>query len=335
MSTRRPPPTIRDVAALAGVSAAAVSRYVNARQRFTPEVEARIARAIADSGWRSNPAARSIATGRSGAVAVLVAGVDRPHAAALVKGIGRAALASGHDLLIVDTAQGEAPEREVQRVMAMQVDGLLIAAPMPAGTAERLVRYGRPFVDLTRTPREAAHREQAGELLGHYLLRGAHRRIAYLAGADDAGSALVLQGLRRALQADGLSPQVLTLPEADADGGAALAGSLLLSASAPDAVVACNDLVAMGFAGEAQRLGVLVPAELSVAGVGNMPLAAFLQPALTSVELHLEQAGEAALWQLLAAIRGDAVDAPATPANPAPPGPRLIVRESTRARRAG
>ncbi len=90
--------TIRDVAALAQVSVATVSRYVNGKQRFTAEVERRMADAIAGTGYHAHPVARSMSTGRSGAVAALVAGVGSPQAAALVKGMCRVALAEGQDL---------------------------------------------------------------------------------------------------------------------------------------------------------------------------------------------------------------------------------------------
>jgi DNA-binding LacI/PurR family transcriptional regulator len=334
--------TIRQVAALAGVSTAAVSRYVNAKQRFTPDVEARIAGAIAQVGYRSNPLARSMATGRSGTVAALVAGVERPHTAALIKGISRAALLAGYDLLIVDMARdtagpaGHADVRhDIDRVLGLQVDGLLIAAPTPPGTAEMLVRYGRPFVDLARGQGQDPAFEQAGALLGYYLARSGHRRVSYLACEAEAGSAAVEQGLRRAWALSGeghdggTAITALRLPEASAQAAAALAGSLLLKprSEAPDAVVACNDTVAMGLLSEARRLAVRVPHDVSVAGVGNIMLSRYLTPALTSVELHSELRGENALADLLCAVCGhDAATRPATPP------PRLVVRESTRAR---
>jgi LacI family transcriptional regulator len=338
--SKPPAATIRQVAALAGVSTAAVSRYVNAKQRFTPDVEARIAGAIAQVGYRSNPLARSMATGRSGTVAALVAGVERPHTAALIKGISRAALLAGYDLLIVDMARDGAAgsaghadvQRDIDRVLGLQVDGLLIAAPTPPGTAEMLVRYGRPFVDLARGQGQDPAFEQAGALLGYYLARSGHRRVAYLACEVEAGSASIEQGLRRALAQSGdggVAVTVLRLPEASAQAAAAVAGSLLLKprSEAPDAVVACNDTVAMGLLSEARRLAVRVPHDVSVAGVGNVMLSRYLTPALTSVELHTELRGENALADLLGAVCGrDAATRSATPP------PRLVVRESTEAR---
>lgn len=335
-----PPPvaTIRDVAGLAGVSVAAVSRFVNRKQRFTPEVERRIEAAIAQVGYRSNPSARSMATGRSGAVAALVAGVANPHAAALVKGLCRVAIAERHDLLFVDLQSSLQPRRALDQVLGMQVDGLILAASMPAGTAELLARYGRPFVDLTRRSEATdpaagvpalSAQQTAGALLGRYLLRTGHRRVAYIACAGEAGSAERQQGLQQALAEAGQLLAVTSAPLPCAEGGASIASGLLLGAQRPDAVVACNDQLAMGLISEARMLGVDVPGEVSVAGIGNMPLAHYLSPALTSVDLHADTLGEMAMRRLLAAIR----DEPA-PASLDLPDPRLVVRESIRVRSA-
>jgi DNA-binding LacI/PurR family transcriptional regulator len=344
------PATIRDVAALAGVSVAAVSRFVNGKQRFSPDAEARITSAIAQVGYRSNPLARSMSTGCSGAVAVLVAGVEGATTAALIKGINRAALRMGCDLLIIDASPANAPadggaqlQRDIDRALDLQVDGLLLAAPTLPGTAEQLVRSGRPFVDLVRERGQHAVFEQAGALLGHYLGRSGHRRVAYLACAQEPGSAFVELGLRRALAETQAALDVHQLADAHAEAGTQIASALLLRARQhmPHAIVACNDAIAMGLLGEAPRLAVPVPQAVSVAGVGNTAIGRHLWPALTTVELHHEARGERALMTLLKMIGRPPLPA-APPALPEPGdgaddtgaslAPRLIVRESTQPR---
>jgi LacI family transcriptional regulator len=181
MPVPKSPATLRDVAELAGVSTAAVSKYINGKQRFTPVVEQRIAAAIEQIGYRSNLAARSMVTGRSGAIAALVYGVENPHTAAVIKGASRAATALGYDLLFVDLLQSESPERELARVTGMQVDGLVLAAALPPAAHKILAGYGRPFVDLNRSqaPSHApGNDEQAAAMLGRYLLSLGHRAIA-------------------------------------------------------------------------------------------------------------------------------------------------------------
>jgi DNA-binding LacI/PurR family transcriptional regulator len=333
------PPTIRDVAQAAGVSATAVSRFVNGRQRYTAEVEQRIAQAIAAVGYRSNPVARSMATGRTHAVAAIVAGVEFAHTASLIQGLNRAALRAGYDLLIIDSAHADGAnttlERDLEHAVGLQVDALLLAAPTPPGTAERLVRYGRPFIDLLRSRTFEAAFADAGGLLGHYLARSGHRRVALLACAAEPGSAHIERGLREALAHHAVALEVCTMDGADADAAAARAATLLMRPphQMPDAVVACTDAAAMGLMAEAQRLGVRVPADVSVAGVGHTPLSGFLTPSLTTVELHTRQLGERVLEALLQGVLAGGDVAPGNaPEAPTLPPPRLLVRESTAAR---
>ena len=324
--------TIRDVAALAQVSVATVSRYVNGKQRFTPEVERRIADAIAGTGYHAHPVARSMSTGRSGAVAALVAGVGSPQAAALVKGLCRVALAEGQDLICVDPLNGDSPLRELDRVLAMQVDGLVLAAPLPPEAAARLAQQRRPVVDLGASSFPASGQDSqadAGALLVRQLAATGHRRFAFLACADEPDSPARLRGVQEALCDAGLPAAVLHHAQhATAEAGAAAASVLLLARDRFHAVIACNDPLAMGLLSEARRLGVAVPDHVSVAGIGNMPFGRYLSPPLSSVELHADSLGAAAMTQLLAAVRG----LPMAPGPLRVAPPQLVLRGSTRSR---
>jgi len=102
--------TIRDVAAAAGVSTATVSKFVNGTQRFSSAVEARLSSTIEELGYRSNPMAQSMITGRTKAIGLSVLDIANPHYASVVKGANRVAQAHGYTVLLVDTE--ETPERE-------------------------------------------------------------------------------------------------------------------------------------------------------------------------------------------------------------------------------
>jgi LacI family transcriptional regulator len=103
-------PTIRDVAARAGVSIATVSKYMNETQHFTPAVERKIRAAIDELQYHSNPLARSMITGRTGSVGVVILDIGNPHFTSLVKGSNRVALEHGYNLLFVDTEESQARE---------------------------------------------------------------------------------------------------------------------------------------------------------------------------------------------------------------------------------
>jgi LacI family transcriptional regulator len=337
MSNAKRTATLRDVAALAGVSTAAVSKFVNRKQRFTEDVEARIAQAIEQVGYQSNLAARSMVTGRSGAIAALVSGVENPHSAAVIKGISRVAMAGGYDVLFVDLLQSTAPERELARVMGLQVDGIVLAAQLAPQhkllTDTMLARYGRPFVTLSPTGREANAAEYkdtgnhaAAAMLTRYLWQLGHRRITYLACAAFPDDHERLQGAREAVESFGATLGVRALATATPDAGAQIASSVLLDPQRPHAIICCTDLVAMGLLSEARALGVNVPQDVSVAGLDSMPFGNYLRPSLTTVELHGDLLGEWAMSRLLASIAGAAAPPP-----PIQLVPRLLVRGSTTA----
>src|SRR5262245_38132881 len=115
-------PTIRDVAAEAGVSIATVSKYMNATQRFTAAVERKIQSAIEQLDYRSNPLARSMITGKTGAVGLAILDISNPHFTSLVKGAHRVAVEEGYNLLLVDTEESLAREKELLGALSRRVD---------------------------------------------------------------------------------------------------------------------------------------------------------------------------------------------------------------------
>jgi LacI family transcriptional regulator len=127
-------PTIRDVAAMAGVSIATVSKFINSTQRFTAAVERRIQAAIEQLGYYSNPLARSMITGKTGSVGVAILDISNPHFTSVVKGAHRIALEHGYNLLFVDTEESQAREDELLGALSRRVDGLIVS-PEPLDVA--------------------------------------------------------------------------------------------------------------------------------------------------------------------------------------------------------
>src|SRR5438445_13793015 len=121
-------PTIRDIASAAGVSVATVSKFANGTQRFSPEVEARVQAAIDKFGYRSNPLARSMITGRTMVIGVVILDIRNPHFTGIVKGANRVAAAAGYSVLFVDTEESQLPERQLVENMARRVDGLIVSS---------------------------------------------------------------------------------------------------------------------------------------------------------------------------------------------------------------
>src|SRR5688500_2320466 len=139
-------PTIRDVAARAGVSLATVPKYINSTQRFTPAVERKIRAAIDELSYQSNPLARSMLTAKTGAVGVVILGRVNPPLTKLLRGAKRVALDHGYSRLFVDAEESQPREEELLGALSRRVDGLIVGARMPEDQLGRGLAYGKPVV---------------------------------------------------------------------------------------------------------------------------------------------------------------------------------------------
>ncbi|GAA5164226.1 LacI family DNA-binding transcriptional regulator [Viridibacterium curvum] len=308
--TKRPP-TIKDVAAAAGVSIATVSKFINGQQRFSPGVEARVTETIATLGYRLNQQARSMVTGRTRTLGLAILDVRNPHFANIVKGANRVALAHDYNLLVVDLEEQTSHERHLLEALSGRVDGLIVSSRVPDEAISWLSDLGKPVIFFGNLQREGVHcvrtdGHRAASMLGRHLVGNGRKKIAYLGFTKARWNAEREAGLREAVAEAGLSLITHSVDWPTLDGGQQACSSLLFGAERPDAVVAYNDLVAIGFMHEAQALGVNVPVDVAVAGFDDIPVARFMQPALTTVNMRSEEQGEAAMTRLLAILSGKA-----------------------------
>jgi LacI family transcriptional regulator len=324
-------PTIRDVAAAAGVSTATVSKFMNGAQRFSPAVEATITAVIAELGYRSNPLAQSMITGRTRSIGLSVLDVTNPHFTSIVKGASRVALGQNYTLLLVDTEENPERERPLLEALSRRVDGMIVFSRMAEADMDWLPALGKPVVYFGRPaelelPWVASDDYRGGYMLGRHLVTLGHKRIGYLGFPRSRRDQERSGGVRACLESHGLG---LTVYKADAPTsheGERMCSSILLGGEAPDALVCYNDLMALGFMKTAQGLGFKVPQDLSVAGFDNILYGHYTTPALTSVDLQSERMGAAAMEKLIAAIENKPVQAPSMIE------PQLILRDSTAAR---
>jgi len=325
-------PTIRDVAARAGVSIATVSKYINSTQRFTPAVERKIRAAVDELAYQSNPLARSMITGKTGSVGVVILDIGNPHFTNFVKGANRVAIEEGYNLLFVDSEESQAREDELLQALSRRVDGLIVSTRMPEDQLHRVLAHGKPVVFSGRPapdgrPSIGVDAYTAAFMLGELLVKQRHKKIAYVGFAPARPDTERMRGLT-----DCLDQHKLKLMRFDARSptiaeGERMASSILLRKDRPDAVVCYNDLVAIGFLGGAKTLGVRIPDEVSVAGIDNIPFGRFTSPALTTVDIQSEFLGEEGMRMLLQLIAGDSAVKGHTKVEP-----RLVVRDSTRER---
>jgi DNA-binding LacI/PurR family transcriptional regulator len=321
------PPTLEQVAALAGVSRATVSRVVNGSPKVSPVVRAQVERAVAKLGYVPNRAARSLVTRRADSVALVA---SEPHArffsepffAGMVRGVSGALAETGVQLLLL-IAQGLPDRQRLQRyVVGGHVDGVLLASlhgddPLP-GALERAgvpaVLVGRPAgrgVDRGAPASyvDADNRGGAGKAVDHLARRGRHR-IATITGPLDMGVGLDrLEGYRDGLAAAGLAGagDLVETGDFTEEGGAAAMARLLERPGSPvDAVFAASDLMAAGALRALRTAGRRVPEDVAVVGFEDSAVARYAQPPLTTVRQPIEEMGRQATRLLLARVAGEA-----------------------------
>ena len=328
MQNKRPA-TIKDVAAAAGVSIATVSKFINGQQRFSAPVEARLKEVIARLGYRLNHQARSMVTGKTRTLGLAILDVRNPHFANLVKGANRVALAREYNLLVVDLEEQASHERHLLEALSGRVDGLIVSSRIPDEALHMLDTLGKPVVFFGHAAGEGVHCVRtdgfrAAYMLGRHLVETGRQRIAFLGYARSRWNSEREAGLRQALGESGLKLSSYAVEGPTLEGGQQACASLMLGGPRPDAVVAYNDLVAIGLMHEAQALGLRVPNDVAIAGFDDIPVSRFMHPALTTVNMRSEEQGEAAMTRLL-----DVLQNRTTEAGEMLFEPRLVPRAST------
>jgi DNA-binding LacI/PurR family transcriptional regulator len=322
---------IHDVAQRAGVSVATVSRSYTAPDSVREATRTRVLEAAAALGYRPNRAARGLITGRTGNVGVIVPDLGNPYFQGVLKGAQARAREADYAVFVADSQESASEEETLIGAMSKQVDGILLCSSRLAPSALAALDAPPAVVLLNRRVEglSTVTVDSAGgmcQALDHLTALG-HTRCAFLSGPSGSWSNQQrLRGLRAAATAAGA--EVVTIgPVAPQFHGGVQAAEQVL-ASGATAVLAYNDLVAAGMLSRLTELGVAVPGELSVVGFDDIPLAAMLTPALTTVAAPTAVAGAAAVDALLAALHLGEPAAPAPPSDRCLPA-RLVVRGST------
>lgn len=339
-----PQVSITDLAAAAGVAPSTVSRALQDHPRISPARRDAIKALASQMGYRPSQVARSLVTGHTHALGVVVTDVTDPFVAEVMKAAETASRAAGYTLLFASSDRD--PERELEAIRLLldrQVDGLIVISGR-AGPRYAEIR-ATPGGEPASWPLVLVNNEQAGP--GIYSVRvdnraGAiravtylkalgHRRIAFVAGPERGRSSRErLAGYRQGMAANGLEPRdelVVSGGGLLEDGPRALA-TLMALAEPPTAVLCYNDLAAIGLLAAAARAGVRVPESLSVVGYDNIPLSAYSIPPLTTIDQPKAEMGGLAVAMCLQALDGQPVE------NVTLEG-QLILRASTTQHQSG
>lgn len=328
-------PTIYDVARLAGVSTATVSRSLNGTGQIADSTRAAIEDAITRLGYRPNRLARSLVTKSTQTIALLLPDITNPFYAGLMTGIQQRTFDLGYTMLLCAT--GDDPDREelyLNLLRSKQVDGALVdGLVLSPDRIARFVADGFPIVCLDRdldssaVPLVQVDNWLGARLATEHLLSLGHVRIAHVTGALELGiSHERIAGYREALAAAGVeaSDSLIATGTFTEAGGYEATRELLARDVVPTAIFAANDLSAIGALNAIVESGRRVPHDVSVIGFDDLRLAAFTIPALTTIRQPAQEIGARATDLLLELTSGGDVEQlhyllP----------PELIVREST------
>jgi LacI family transcriptional regulator len=338
------PATLRDVARVAGVHPGTVSRALNPQTRglVNERTAQRVLDAARELGYRPNPIARGLRTNRSNTIGVLVPDLLNPLFAAVVRGIEDGLREAGYTPLIANTDND--PEREKMAYEAMsarQVDGFIAAtATRDHWLLADQVRSGAKVVLVNRRvdsdaiPAVTGDDHEGVRLAVEHLAELGHDRIAHLAGPQSLYTGWSRhQGFVDAMRARKLEldEHLMVFSEGFTEReGARCCGELLERRRDFTAIVAGNDLLALGCYDALEERGLSCPDDLSVVGYNDMPFVARFRPPLTTVRVPHYELGSTAAELMLEQLQG--LEAPPRQLLLAP---ELVIRGSTAAALGG
>jgi len=311
MSHSVPPhrgPVMSDVAARAGVSHQTVSRVLNGHPHVSATTRTRVLAAIAELGYRRNLSARVLATGRSNVVGVVAQNTTLYGPSSMVQAIGEAALSADLSLTVGHVAGYDATAASsqiVERLIQQGAAGLVFITPVDAAAAAmQLVPPGIPIVTVDglpewRTANVSVDQYAGGVLATRHLLEQGHRTVWHVAGPEQwHGSRAREAGWRAALADAGREAPPMARAGWSAASGYQC-GRMLARIPDCTAVFAANDHVALGLMRAMAEYGRRIPGDVSLIGFDDVPEAAYLYPALTTIRQEFAEVGREALRLLL------------------------------------
>ncbi|MGN6761600.1 MAG: LacI family DNA-binding transcriptional regulator [Leifsonia sp.] len=321
MATRRSSkPTLDDVAALAGVSRATVSRVLNGGVRSTanidPEVREAVFAAARSLDYTANTQAQAMSAGASSTVAILVSEIDDPGSSALVSGALKRVRETGNALIVGLSGLTGTDELDALRALRGQRPKAVVIAVSRTTDAAREEAFreeltafadagGRVSVIGANTfgfDEVLLRNADSSAALARSLIARGYRRFAIVAAsADQITSQERLRGFMEEAASEGLAidPAFIVSADFDRDGGYAAAGALIDRLDDIDVIFAVSDAMALGVIARLRENGVAVPGRVAVAGFDDVPLVRDLTPPLTTVRIPLEDMAALAVDQVL------------------------------------
>lgn len=346
--------TINDIARLAGVSKATVSRVINQKPDVDPATRTRILQIMEEQGFVPSVTAAGLAGGRTRLIGVLIPSLTWPLMPQIMRGVGDIVEQSPYEVILYSISHEQDRSAVIDRILAARLaEGLLAVYPGQAtGYLSDLHASGYPVVMLDDqgaptglTPWVGADNRIGAYTAVKHLLRLGHRRIGHIKGrigyqcSEDR-----YQGYCDALVEAGMTPDPALVVQGDflVSGGAACAKQLFALPERPTAIFAASDDMALGVLGAAAEAGLRVPEDIALVGFDDTTPAAFMRPSLTTVSQPFFEMGKRAATLLLDAVNALRQPTPSWHTVQRESAPireflptQLVVRESCGAARVG
>jgi len=322
--------TMKEIADLAGVSTATVSHVVNGTKKLSPETTERVLMAIQKANYKPNTLAKSLRSGQTHTIGVLVEDIRGLPVADIVSGVGETLSKSGYRTLMFDlhlleklynqyeqiTAYRERINSGISALLQAHVDGIIYVGMHDRHLDQLFDPLDRPLVfayshgTQVDTYVTYANHDSALEMTNYLIAKG-HSRIAVIAGHPHSYPTVMrLKGCKKAMEDAGLvlPEEYIRYGDWEYDSGYACTKQLLSSNDRPTAIFAMNDLMAAGCIHALQEAGLNIPSDMAVVGFDNREIARYLQPSLTTVALPTTEIGMRAATHML-----DLIQNPDTP----------------------
>jgi LacI family transcriptional regulator len=309
------PPTLEEVAQLAGVSRSTVSRVINDHPNVRPETRERVWQAIRESGYQPHAAARSLVTNRTQIIGMVIPEAvttlfTEPFFSLLLRGATDACNSHQYQLMLsLFTANADRQEIYRRILCSGYLDGAIVAsASLDDPLIPDLLRDRIPFVSVGRYPNKPVHYVDADNVGGarmavEHLIRLGHRRIATIAGRlDMIHGQDRLSGYRQALEARGIPVEEELIVEGDYSEASGMVAMQRLLPASPSAVFVASDMMAIGALKALRQADRQVPQDIALVSFDDIPIASAIEPALTTVRQPIERMASMAVEVLLSVL---------------------------------
>lgn len=322
--------TIRDVAREAGVSISTVSRALASPEQVAESTRLHVQATAARMGYRPNSNARSLITGRSGSIGVVVPDLENPFFGSVCKGVQARARAAGYTVFVADTDEDATVEVEIVRSLIKQVDGVILCSPRTTDDDIAQLATETPLVlanrHLNGIPSITFDNGSAVDSVLRHLVALGHHRIAYAGGPLKSWSNSQRSDAFSHFADDRTDLELVDIGNFPPFFSGGVQAADLAVASGASAVVAFNDIMALGLIDRLRQRGLSAPEDLSVTGFDNVAVSTYVRPNLTTVDMPRVQMGRMSVDALLDSVLG----------RPGASDPReqqlageLVVRQST------